>query len=605
MKITTKPAVGYVRMSIDQQQDSPARQRQDIEALAERMGYHILRWYEDHGLTGTESSKRKDFQKLLADAKAKTFCAVLLSEQSRMSREDIFDAMQHWRAFRDAGVAIVTCQRGELKFDNLGGVITEIVDQYGAREESIRIADRSLSGKRLAVSRGQRQSGGLFGYDREILDEQGRVVRRVHFRERFAKPALWSTRIVISNDVEAVEAVRFMFESVADGVALSTVAKQLNRRGVLTTSGKPFSGVKVKRTVTNPAYAGELVFSQRKRAGKFPSLYDEGGMCCTDAHDAIITRDLWDRAQRAIAGRSRQQRSKTPGRYLLNGLVFLADGDLRLRGKVIGSNLKGGPIRYYTVSSHQREERPDQNHWPHIAADKLEQAVLSKLRSFLSNAKHKRAIQNEIARRNRRATVDTAHLEKALAEVRSKVERGTENLALASRDDIPGLTKLLARWRDEEKDLRERLERLTTATPLATEAVEIIERMDGLLERLAEADRQKLACAIRQTVGRIILRKETRGSGDRRIELWDGVIELNEDAGVRGSIELTNADLPTSSQWWRVTEYVARQRGVVFLSDVANAFRINAPTASKVLAQAVLSGRVVNLGHQKGWTAAE
>lgn len=81
----------------------------------------FIRWYEDHGLTGTESSKRKDLQKLLADVKGGKFQAVLLSEQSRMSREDIFDCMQHWRLFRDAGVAIVTCQRGELKFDNLGG----------------------------------------------------------------------------------------------------------------------------------------------------------------------------------------------------------------------------------------------------------------------------------------------------------------------------------------------------------------------------------------------------------------------------------------------------------------------------------------------------
>ncbi|MBM3203742.1 recombinase family protein, partial [Candidatus Woesearchaeota archaeon] len=97
----SKPAVGYIRMSSDQQQDSPARQRRDVQALADRMGYEIIKWYEDHGLTGTESSKRKDFQKLLADAKAGSFCAVLLSEQSRMSREDIFDCMQHWRLFRD------------------------------------------------------------------------------------------------------------------------------------------------------------------------------------------------------------------------------------------------------------------------------------------------------------------------------------------------------------------------------------------------------------------------------------------------------------------------------------------------------------------------
>lgn len=166
----TKPAVGYIRMSSDQQQDSPARQRKDIQALADRAGYRIVCWYEDHGLTGTESSNRKDFQKLLVDAKSGSFCAVLLSEQRRMSREDVFDAMVHWKLLRDAGVKIVTCQRGELDFCNLGGVITAIVDQYGAREESIRLAERVISGKRLAISRGQKQGGPPFGYDREILD---------------------------------------------------------------------------------------------------------------------------------------------------------------------------------------------------------------------------------------------------------------------------------------------------------------------------------------------------------------------------------------------------------------------------------------------------
>ena len=64
--------------------------------MAERLGYNIINWYEDHGLTGTESTNRPKFQRLLQDAKNGTFEVVLLSEQSRMSREDIFDAMLHW-----------------------------------------------------------------------------------------------------------------------------------------------------------------------------------------------------------------------------------------------------------------------------------------------------------------------------------------------------------------------------------------------------------------------------------------------------------------------------------------------------------------------------
>jgi DNA invertase Pin-like site-specific DNA recombinase len=231
MKDKLKPAVGYIRMSTDQQQDSPARQRRDIEALANRLGHRIIDWYEDHGLTGTESINRPKFQRLLQDAKRGRFEAVLLSEQSRMSREDIFDAMLHWRLLRDAGVKIVTCQRGELDFSNLGGVITAIVDQYGAHEESVKLAQRVVSGQRLRASQGKRIGGMVFGYDREVLDETGEVVRRVHFRERFRKPRTWTTRLVPSADRDAVKAVRWAFDAIRRGHTIGYILREFNARG--------------------------------------------------------------------------------------------------------------------------------------------------------------------------------------------------------------------------------------------------------------------------------------------------------------------------------------------------------------------------------------
>lgn len=64
-----KPAVAYIRMSSDQQEDSPGRQRGEIEMIAAKGGCEILRWYEDHGLTGTTSKNRPQFQQLLKDPK--------------------------------------------------------------------------------------------------------------------------------------------------------------------------------------------------------------------------------------------------------------------------------------------------------------------------------------------------------------------------------------------------------------------------------------------------------------------------------------------------------------------------------------------------------
>lgn len=44
--------------------------------MAEQCNYKVLKSYEDHGQTGTESSEQKEFQKLLVDAKSRTFTKV-------------------------------------------------------------------------------------------------------------------------------------------------------------------------------------------------------------------------------------------------------------------------------------------------------------------------------------------------------------------------------------------------------------------------------------------------------------------------------------------------------------------------------------------------
>lgn len=237
------PAVGYIRMSTGRQENSPQRQRAEIKKLAAQQGYRIVKWYEDHGLTGTESVNRPEFQQLLKDAAAGRFEAILVHEQSRFSREDIFDVMLHWRLLRQAGVDIVTCQRGRLRFDDLGGIITAIVDQHGAREESVKLAQRVVGGQRLRAKQGKRIGGIVFAYDREVMDETGQVVRRVHFRDRFRKPASWTTRLVPSADSPAIEAVQWGFDAIRRGHSIGSIARELNGRG-LTCTGRGCTGVR-------------------------------------------------------------------------------------------------------------------------------------------------------------------------------------------------------------------------------------------------------------------------------------------------------------------------------------------------------------------------
>ncbi len=67
-KTRTKPAVGYIRMSTDKQEESPAQQKVEVLKLADKHGFHIIRWYQDDAISGAETHKRKGFCQMIEDA---------------------------------------------------------------------------------------------------------------------------------------------------------------------------------------------------------------------------------------------------------------------------------------------------------------------------------------------------------------------------------------------------------------------------------------------------------------------------------------------------------------------------------------------------------
>ncbi|MCH8853285.1 MAG: recombinase family protein [Planctomycetes bacterium] len=74
------PAVAYYRMSSKKQDKSIDAQRTEVEKLAEKDGYRIIRWkpYVDEGISGAESEKRPGFQRLIQDATERDDFEVIL-----------------------------------------------------------------------------------------------------------------------------------------------------------------------------------------------------------------------------------------------------------------------------------------------------------------------------------------------------------------------------------------------------------------------------------------------------------------------------------------------------------------------------------------------
>jgi hypothetical protein len=101
------------------------------------------------------------------------------------------------------------------------------------------------------------------------------------------------------------------------------------------------------------------------------------------------------------------------------------------------------------------------------------------------------------------------------------------------------------------------------------------------------------------------LRREYRYHYSRRITLWDGAIELREDLGPNTILQLTHEDIPAKGGWWDVVNFLRSAGRVVFLKEVAGVLGVHNSDASSLLSLATLSGKIRNLGHQKGWIAVQ
>lgn len=566
------------------------------------MGYHVNSWYEDHGLTGTESSNRPEFRRLLDNAKGGKFQAVLISEQSRMSREDVFDAMVHWKLLRDAGVKIVTSQRGELDFSNLGGVITAIVDQYGAREESVKLAQRVASGQRLKAKQGQRIGGIVFGYDREIYDETGKFIKRIHFRERFRKPATWRSKLVPSDDQDSVDGIRWAFDSVKSGRSIGHVTRGLNERGLTTTYGKPFTLSTATNLLRNPAFAGTLRVGKYSR-GKFSSVAEDGLICVENAHEAIVDSDLFDRVQAILDGRHRSPTRALPGRYLLSTIVTCQHCGIRMYG-VPKARRGKEKVSYYQCNPSPGVVPfcPTCPH-PVVRAERLEKFVIDMFRDRLLDAGAEKQIRDAILRAKRKDATKVSRDERQLAELRRKIERGTENLALAESDNFVAISKLLTRWRSDEAELVERLEQRGRELEPLPEALRVLARYAEIPGNLAKAGRGKLAHAIRMTVASITIGVRDAKSSAITYRELHGELKFHEAFGQR-PIAIPDEAIGQRRIWREVGKLARLSKRPIHLADVCEMIESPDPShACYHMRQAVKAGVVQKIGANNGWVA--
>lgn len=302
-------AAEYVRMSTDHQKYSTENQSDAIKQYAASRGIEIVRTYVDAGKSGLKIEGRDALKQLIADVQTgnNDFTLVLVYDVSRWGRfQDADESAYYEYICRRAGISVEYCAE---QFDNDGSPISTIVKgvkRAMAGEYSRELSTKVFAGQGRLIEKGYRQGGPAgFGLRRTLIDESGTIKGLL---ERGEHKSIQTDRVILTlGPADEVSLVRNIYkEFVHRGRSESEIATELNRRGVLSDLGRPWTRGTIHQLLINEKYVGDNVWNRRSFKLKQKRIQNKREMWirAQDAFQAIVERELFEAAKAIINARS-------------------------------------------------------------------------------------------------------------------------------------------------------------------------------------------------------------------------------------------------------------------------------------------------------------
>lgn len=522
------PAVVYIRMSSDKQENSPEQQRAELRKLAAAHGYKITREYFDSARSGTSAKSRPEFLRMMHDVQDDPqFRFILVWDQDRFGRFDPVEANHYWFLLREAGVQIHSVAQGIIRTDELGEWLKASIAQHGKRQYVIDLSRNVLRGT-LKLAREGRPTGKIpFGFMQVATNGDQTIYLKRNCRTR--KPKGWTSRLELSDDVREVETVRWMFESYGNSVtSLRSMAADLNRRAVPSPEETLWNVTSIRQILTNPAYIGRASYGLR-RLGKLHQVTDDGEIGAVtsrkprttapiqveNAHPEIVSAALFERVQERLEQRAIRRTKPRVNGALLSGLVFCGHCGQKMFGGAHFQKKRGRSYRYYVCSgattkgtcSHQT-----------ISADVLDNFVIDLLkRNMLSPEavlRLRKQIERQLAERGKRQPDRAKALQGQVAELDRKIKRGTANLLEADSRHVRDMSDMLNDLRTQRAAVQAELDGLSVSKTSRVSVDAAIANLERLADILKSPNKPKVRELLHSLIERIDLwfRREGRRS---------------------------------------------------------------------------------------------
>ena len=173
----------YCRVStdkLDQANSLESQQRYFNEYIARNPLWELYEIYVDEGITGTNTFKREDFNRMIKDGKDGKFDLIITKEVSRFAR-NLLDSIAYTRELREYGIRLIFLN-DNIDTDQPDHEFRLAMMASLAQEESRKTSERVKWGQRRRMEQGVVFGRDMLGYDvrdgKLIVNEEPQVPRR-------------------------------------------------------------------------------------------------------------------------------------------------------------------------------------------------------------------------------------------------------------------------------------------------------------------------------------------------------------------------------------------------------------------------------------------
>ena len=314
----------YARVSTDKDEQINSLENQVqyyTQFIKEKRNWTYVQGYVDEGISGTSTKKRDSFLRMIADAKAGRFDFIITKEISRFSRSTL-DSIKYTQELLEHDVGVL------FQNDNINTLDSDsefrLVVMAGVAQDEVRkLSERLKFGFRQAIKNGHVLGNDkLWGYDKKdcvltINEEEAQVVRRIF--DLYANQQMGIRRI----------------------------SQTLYDEGFTSRKGNVFNVLTIRHILCNPKYKGWYCANKSQTVdyrSKRKIFLDESEwvMYPDPSVPAIVSEELWDRANALYKRRSQQMMSHQSGaefhnRYPYSGKIICEEHGTSFHRQVLKS----------------------------------------------------------------------------------------------------------------------------------------------------------------------------------------------------------------------------------------------------------------------------